>query len=178
MSLRKHAHEFNWKNFDSFNTFSQNIHCVHMLAPPQCGVSNEYPQCMFWIKIKKFRYTPVLLHVYKTRGIREYTFHGYVFLMIQQMSHHCTAWSPTHIVEQLQDCDYGIYGLNLKTHVSAIESLSGWASLAFSGPLSAIFIITYEPPRGETNNVVSEQVRHKPGCTSTEDQARDWKFWI
>ena len=27
---------------------------------------------------------------------------------------------------------------------------------------------TYEPPRGKTNNVVSEQVRHKPTCTSTE----------
>ena len=26
----------------------------------------------------------------------------------------------------------------------------------------------YEPPRGKTNNVVSEQVRHKPTCTSTE----------
>ena len=27
----------------------------------------------------------------------------------------------------------------------------------------------YEPPRGKTNNVVSEQVEHKPSCTSTED---------
>ena len=27
----------------------------------------------------------------------------------------------------------------------------------------------FEPPRGKTNNVVSEQVRHKPGCTSTEN---------
>ena len=27
---------------------------------------------------------------------------------------------------------------------------------------------TYEPSRGKTNNVVSEQVRHKPTCTSTE----------
>ena len=27
---------------------------------------------------------------------------------------------------------------------------------------------SYEPPRGKTNNVVSEQVRHKPACTSTE----------
>ena len=27
----------------------------------------------------------------------------------------------------------------------------------------------YEPSRGKTNNVVSEQVRHKPGCTVTED---------
>ena len=25
-----------------------------------------------------------------------------------------------------------------------------------------------EPPRGKTNNVVSEQVRHKSGCTVTE----------
>ena len=28
--------------------------------------------------------------------------------------------------------------------------------------------LTSEPPRGKTNNVVSEQVRHKPACTSTE----------
>ena len=26
-----------------------------------------------------------------------------------------------------------------------------------------------EPPRGKTNNVVFEQVGHKPGCTSTEE---------
>ena len=26
----------------------------------------------------------------------------------------------------------------------------------------------FEPPRGKTNNVVFEQVRHKPACTSTE----------
>ena len=26
----------------------------------------------------------------------------------------------------------------------------------------------FEPPGGKTNNVVSEQVRHKPACTSTE----------
>ena len=25
-----------------------------------------------------------------------------------------------------------------------------------------------EPPRGKTNNVVSDQVRHKPACTVTE----------
>ena len=30
----------------------------------------------------------------------------------------------------------------------------------------------FEPSRGKTNNVVSEQVRHKPGCTSTEDDKR------
>ena len=31
------------------------------------------------------------------------------------------------------------------------------------------YCISYEPPRGKTNNVVSEQVPHKPGCTVTED---------
>ena len=30
----------------------------------------------------------------------------------------------------------------------------------------------YEPPPGKTNNVVSEQVGHKPGCTSTKDGYR------
>ena len=31
-----------------------------------------------------------------------------------------------------------------------------------------VFQVSYEPPRGKTNNVVSDQVRHKPTCTSTE----------
>ena len=34
-------------------------------------------------------------------------------------------------------------------------------NLAFGGSKN-------EPPRGKTNNVVSEQVRHKTTCTSTE----------
>ena len=29
-------------------------------------------------------------------------------------------------------------------------------------------LLIYEPPRGKTNNVVSEQVRHKPTCTVTK----------
>ena len=29
-----------------------------MLEPPPQGGSNEYPQCMFWIKNKKNRYSP------------------------------------------------------------------------------------------------------------------------
>ena len=28
--------------------------------------------------------------------------------------------------------------------------------------------LLFQPPRGKTNNVVSEQVRHKPDCTVTE----------
>ena len=44
---------------DIFKIFAQNIHCGYMLEPPRRGGSNEYPQCMFWIKNKKIRYSPV-----------------------------------------------------------------------------------------------------------------------
>ena len=49
--------KFHWKNFDIFNIFAQNIDCGYTLEPPRRGGSNEYPQCMFWIKNKKIRYT-------------------------------------------------------------------------------------------------------------------------
>ena len=42
---------FTRKKFDFFNTFAQNIHCRYTLEPPRPGGSNEYPQCIFWIKI-------------------------------------------------------------------------------------------------------------------------------
>ena len=32
-----------------------------------------------------------------------------------------------------------------------------------------VALATFEPPRGKTNNVVSEQVRHTPAFTSTEN---------
>ena len=35
--------------------------------------------------------------------------------------------------------------------------------------------VIFEPPRGKTNNVVSEQVLHKPACTVTED---GWRLEI
>ena len=41
-----------------FNIFTQNIHSGYMLEPPRQGGSNKYPQCMFWIKNKKVRYSP------------------------------------------------------------------------------------------------------------------------
>ena len=39
--------------FYLFNIFAQNIHCGYTLEPPHRGGSNEYPQCMIWIKNKK-----------------------------------------------------------------------------------------------------------------------------
>ena len=48
---------FQWKFFDIFLIFAQNIDCGYSLEPPRQGGSNEYPQSMFWSKNKKNRYT-------------------------------------------------------------------------------------------------------------------------
>ena len=62
VSLRKLAHaeiftslkngKFHWKNVDIFLIFAQNIDCGYTLEPPRRDGSNEFPQCMFWIKNK------------------------------------------------------------------------------------------------------------------------------
>ena len=48
-----------WRKFNIVNIFAQNMDCGCALEPSQGGGSNEYPQSMFLIKIKKNRYTPV-----------------------------------------------------------------------------------------------------------------------
>ena len=55
---------FQLKMFDTF-IFAQNIDCGCTLEPPRRGGSNEYPQSMFWSKIRKIGiplHTPVLLY--------------------------------------------------------------------------------------------------------------------
>ena len=37
---------------------------------------------------------------------------------------------------------------------------------------AAMMFIIFEPPRGKTNNVVSEQVRHKPGTEAGKHRSR------
>ena len=44
---------------DILNIFTQNVDCGYTLEPPRRGVSNMYPQSMFWIKNKKNLNTPV-----------------------------------------------------------------------------------------------------------------------
>ena len=44
---------FHQKIFDIFLIFAQNIDCGYTLEPPRRGGSNEYPQSMFWSKIRK-----------------------------------------------------------------------------------------------------------------------------
>ena len=58
------------------------------------------------------------------------------------------AWWP--IVVNVSDS--GTRGCRVQSHWCPVVSLSK----------------TYEPPCGKTNNVVSEQVLHKPTCTSAE----------
>ena len=48
---------FQWKFFDSFLIFAQNIDCGYTLERPRRGGSNENPQSIFWSKNKKNRYT-------------------------------------------------------------------------------------------------------------------------
>ena len=58
---------FQWKNFDIFLIFAQNIDHGYTLEPPGQGSSNAYPQFMFWTTIRKIGiplHTRVLL--YKT----------------------------------------------------------------------------------------------------------------
>ena len=77
LSLRKHAcivyrfffgskiDNFQRKKFDIFLIFDQNIVCGYILEPPRRGGSNEYPQSMFGVKIRKigiFLHTQVLLY--------------------------------------------------------------------------------------------------------------------
>ena len=52
-----------------FSIFAQNIDCGYMLERPHQGVSNMYPQSMFWSKNKKTLYTPVLICKMGFKGV-------------------------------------------------------------------------------------------------------------
>ena len=47
------------KKSDIFHIPAQNIDCGYSLEPPRRGGSNEYPQSMFFSRIRKIMYTPV-----------------------------------------------------------------------------------------------------------------------
>ena len=55
--------KFQWKFFDIFLIFAQNIDCGYTLEPPRRGGYNEYPQSMFGAKIRK---TGIPLLLYKS----------------------------------------------------------------------------------------------------------------
>ena len=58
---------FQWKIFAIFLNFAQNIDYGYTLEPPRRGGSNEYPQSMFWNKIKKKGIPPhTLVLLYKS----------------------------------------------------------------------------------------------------------------
>ena len=72
--------------FDIFLIFAQNIDCGYTLEPPRRGGSNEYPQSMFGAKIRKIGIPlqpPVFFYV--KVGLRGYTIHGHVFLMLSKV---------------------------------------------------------------------------------------------
>ena len=67
---------------DIFNILAQNIHCGYTLEPPLRGGSNEYPQCMFWIKNKKIVYTPANPSFFYIKVGFKGVLHRRVFLMV------------------------------------------------------------------------------------------------
>ena len=72
--------KFQQKMFNIFLKFAQNTDCGYPLEPPRQGDSNEYPQYMFWSKIKKIDiplHIPILLLKVGFEGV--YNFHGHVF---------------------------------------------------------------------------------------------------
>ena len=59
--------------------------------------------------------------------------------------------------------------LQLKLQLNVLRSKLGKIEKEMTDMIPfALDVNTYEPPRGKTNNVVSEQVRQKSGCTVTE----------
>ena len=53
-------------------------------------------------------------------------------------------------------------------HGTSSQVVNNINSKGFDRNYNSGSLLSFEPPRGTTNNVVSEQVRHKPACTSTE----------
>ena len=51
--------KFSGKFSDIFHIPAQNIDCRYSLEPPRWGGSKEYPQSIFFIKIRKIMFTPV-----------------------------------------------------------------------------------------------------------------------
>ena len=73
---------FQWKMFDIFLIFAQNIDCGYMLELPRQVGSRVYPQSMFWSKRKiGIPLQTSFLSDIEKWGLRGYTLHRHVFLM-------------------------------------------------------------------------------------------------
>ena len=62
-----------------------------------------------------------------------------------------------------------VYIFILIQHTSIVSTVLTDISGMHLFSLSMLSLVLNEPPRGKTNNVVFEQVRHTPSCTSTEE---------
>ena len=59
-------------------------------------------------------------------------------------------------------------GKNRSVPAQILKQSNGFCDIYIDNRLHDPYEQTYKPPCGKTNNVVSEQVRHKSGCTATE----------
>ena len=145
----------------------------------------------FGSKIRKNRYTPVNPNfaMYKW-GSSGFTCHRHVFLMIKTVEAKKNPWklklllnTCSSVCFKFQSClKYAQHNFFLiSTHLqllnllllnntcsSAMETNLQYSTVCLKFQLPQICSTQFERPRGKTNNVVSEQVGHKPACTSTE----------
>ena len=93
--------KFSDKNSDIFHISAQNIYCGYTLEPPRRGGSNEYPQSMFWAKIRKIIYTPLnpSFTIWKW-GLRGLKLYRYVFVMTTTKHKHIHTHTHTHTHKQ------------------------------------------------------------------------------
>ena len=84
-----------------------------------------------------------------------------------QLCCYCTA--DLHLFSHWQKSGFLMTQLKYKHRLLLIFFyLMAVSSLRVLCEVCVLCFVIVEPPRGKTNNVVSEQVRHKPACTSTE----------
>ena len=75
-----------------------------------------------------------------------------------------------HVVLNIHQCDISLIQSDLPIFErTSLAGISDFPYISYTFHLFEISDRPNEPSRGKTNNVVSEQVRHKPTCTSTEE---------
>ena len=85
---------------------------------------------------------------------------------------------PSPVGAQASLCQTCVETLKTVFLEPRLRTLAVSVGLAQKTLIQVGLFMTFEPHHEKANNVVSEQVRHKPSCTNTEDFAIDWKFRI
>ena len=104
---------------------------------------------------------------------------SYLFLYIVKLGYAGVYLFFLFLLQNI-DCGYSLLRIFIFDNFKNLCILHGQVFVMFSSEtlaynaafnlcvMSTATTISFEPPRGKANNVLSEQVRHKPTCTATE----------